>query len=1155
MKKIIIPIGLLLITHSAYAQLTQEENYIQSKTYLDYNGTTPTKISETVQYFDGLGRPKQIVGVKASPLGRDVVNHIEYDGFGRQTKDFLPIPQSSTQNGAIFPTPLGNAPAIYGGEKIYAEKVLENSPLDRIQQQIQVGTAWANKPVTFQYDTNAQYEVYKFTTNTSWVNNATSSALVLEYFPPNQLYKNTVTDEDGNITIEFKNGQGQAVMVRKFDGTYYTDTYYVYNEYDQLAFVIPPKALQGPITDTVLNDLCYQYRYDGRGRLVEKKLPGKGWEYMLYDKQDRLVATQDTILKEKGQWLYTKYDQFGRVAITGIGTGYQRSVEQSEIDALGSNNVIRVATAFNRQGMDVYYGNQDVTYPNSTKWVKILTLNYYDTYPPYSFNPSFPSTIQDEPVLTDTPADGRSTKGLPVMSLVKNIEDDNWTKNYTYYDTKGRSIGTHSINHLGGYTKTESKLDFSGVPQIAVTRHKRLATDNERVITENFTYDHQNRLLTHTHQIGSNPVEYLAQNKYNELSQLESKKVGGIAIASPLQTIDYKYNIRGWMTQINDPVNLNGKLFGYELRYHNPVNTTFAMAKYNGNIAEVDWKTSNDGVLKKYSYNYDKLNRLKFGHYSEPNSTVPLEDHFGESIEYDLNGNITRLYRNAKNTTNGMAMQIDNLTYNYAGNRLLNVTDASQNYSGYVGGGNTIGYDLNGNMTNHVDKEITNIQYNFLNLPSILTKNNNTSPFGGIISHLYGADGRKLKKVYSYYKKDWQGNTNLALTTTDYLDSFQYVLEGIGFGCIDCPPPTPDLQFVPTSEGYFDFVKNKYIYNYTDHLGNVRLSYFNNGSNTAVLEENNYYPFGLKHEGYNALTGNPAYKYQYNGKELQQETGMYDYGARMYMPDLGRWGVVDPLAEVNRAWSPYRYAYNNPIRFIDPDGRLEGDFISEDGTYLGNDGIDDKKVYVVKTTKSSFDSGAPSAGISNKDRKATEKFITENSGNTSAFQSNSLAYDNSVEITGSPDTRQGMVDIVNQDNGKGGTSDANNREYGGRIKKDGTVVESPMGPVRDPATDPNASISITSYGNQSIFHSHPSGSKTESSGSNNIMGSSSATIGGTTTTSSWGNAPSNQGGDIQNSGTAINYVFSRSNGTVYIYNNTGVKATIPQKYFVTPKTK
>ncbi len=94
-----------------------------------------------------------------------------------------------------------------------------------------------------------------------------------------------------------------------------------------------------------------------------------------------------------------------------------------------------------------------------------------------------------------------------------------------------------------------------------------------------------------------------------------------------------------------------------------------------------------------------------------------------------------------------------------------------------------------------------------------------------------------------------------------------------------------------------------------------------NGAGVQVIEENNYYPFGLKHEGYNGLTGNPSYQYKYNGKELQTETGMYDYGARFYMPDIGRWGVVDPLAEKYRRFSPYAYAVDNPILFTDPDGR------------------------------------------------------------------------------------------------------------------------------------------------------------------------------------------------------------------------------------------
>ncbi|MET3539290.1 DUF6443 domain-containing protein, partial [Chryseobacterium limigenitum] len=718
MKKILIPIGALLITSLAHAQLSPTENYVYSKTYLSDPTLPNPKTSETVQYFDGLGRPKQVVNVKASPTGKDVVTHIEYDGFGRQAKDFLPIPQSQTLNGAIVPNPLGNSSAIYGGEKIYAEKILENSPLDRIQQQIQVGTDWSTKPVKFDYEANIDGEVKKYVATFNY-SSFTSSITLSGNYGGGQLYKNTVTDEDGNKTIEFKNGQGQVLLVRKVNGTENVDTYYVYNDYNQLAYVIPPLAsVSGATDEATLNNLCYQYKYDGRNRLVEKKLPGKGWEYMVYDKADRLILTQDSVMRLGNNWLLTKYDNFGRVIFTAIIKGLSRT----EWDNILKYMVIaesRSSTGYAKNGMDIYYTNNYFA-PDVQS---VLTVNYYDSYPAYSFNPSFPSSIINQPTLTDNPtATGKSTKGLPVMSLVKNIEDDNWTKNYSYYDQKGRVVGTYSINHLGGYTKTESELDFAGVPQKVYTYHARKSDETGITVKERFVYDGQNRLLQHYHQVDSKPEELLTENTYNELSQLKNKKVG-----NNLQSIDYAYNIRGWMTDINKDQmslpDLGGKLFSYKIKYNQKEGITIpnpmfagkeVKAKYNGNIAEVDWRSvENIGnnpstTPKRYGYVYDNLNRLTAGYYQNPNNPYSSEN--TESLAYDLNGNLAGIYRSSvlQAGTNTVDV-IDRLRYTFNGNQLTKIDDDSQNPTGYEGGGGTIEYDLNGNMTTMPDKGISSI--------------------------------------------------------------------------------------------------------------------------------------------------------------------------------------------------------------------------------------------------------------------------------------------------------------------------------------------------------------------------------------------------------------------------------------------------------------
>ncbi|KAA0126033.1 hypothetical protein FY557_19480 [Chryseobacterium sp. SN22] len=317
------------------------------------------------------------------------------------------------------------------------------------------------------------------------------------------------------------------------------------------------------------------------------------------------------------------------------------------------------------------------------------------------------------------------------------------------------------------------------------------------MITETFEYDHQNRLLIHTHKVDNNFVETLAYNTYNDLSQLSNKKVGGYPSLNGggfLQSIDYLYNIRGWMTKINDPVNLNGKLFGYKIKYNSaegeqtpdPFDPVLkVLPRYNGNISEVDWKTSTstNDYLRRYGYVYDKLNRLSAGFYQREDN--PSAREYFEKITYDLNGNIMSLKRTASLDGNNTAGLIDNLSYEYSNsgqsNRLNKIIDEQQNSSGYpyAVAPELIVHDNNGNMTINVDKGLLSIGYNYLNLPDALLFRNGLSTRTGIIhentSYLYSADGSKLRKTYNFAPFNPLGTiTQLSSKVTDYLDGFQY---------------------------------------------------------------------------------------------------------------------------------------------------------------------------------------------------------------------------------------------------------------------------------------------------------------------------------------------------------------------------------------------
>jgi RHS repeat-associated protein len=358
------------------------------------------------------------------------------------------------------------------------------------------------------------------------------------------------------------------------------------------------------------------------------------------------------------------------------------------------------------------------------------------------------------------------------------------------------------------------------------------------------------------------------------------------------------------LQQGTDPADL----FGFKMNYNTvDGNTAVANKLYNGNIAETFWSTATDGgFVRNYGYKYDNLNRLKDATYQKSNLVTRMYD---ENLTYDKNGNIMTLKRNGDNDAQVGALAIDNLAYTYKtnSNGLLNVADGTNSTSGF-NDFNKVGddyvYDANGNLITDKNKKITAVTYNHLNLPTKIV-------FGttGSISYVYSGSGQKVEKMVT------QGTT---ITTTNYLNGYLY--------------KNALLQYFPTAEGYVEPNGSsfKYVFQYKDHLGNVRLSYTKNSTTNAldVIEENNYYPFGLRHAGYNTtIVGGvtEAQKVKFGSKEFQNELNLnvYDFGARVYNPEGGpAFWQIDPISHFSQ--SPYSAFNGNPIYWADPSG-MEGE--------------------------------------------------------------------------------------------------------------------------------------------------------------------------------------------------------------------------------------
>src|SRR5690554_1554918 len=961
MKKI-VNIILLFVVLGTQAQ-TATKNYVKetirrtaSVGTVPMIGGTNAHIVTTTDY-DGFGRPVQIVDQNSSPDdNKNIVTHIEYEKNIGQTKEYLPFLSTgytTTSSGGSFPIVtttynsdfVDNAQAqtlsFYNTSKYqntvnpYLENRKEASPRQRVLETGFPGADWDinhnsgatpegnRNTIRSTYHLNAANEVKRYSVTTSFSDGIYKNSIAANgNYPANTLTKTVVKDENWktgdnkNHTIEeFKDPRGNVVLKRAYNNGTAHDTYYVYNHKDLLAFVVPPMA-NGSVAAADLDKWCYRYNYDMRQRLAEKKLPQKDWEYIIYDKADRVVMTgpvHNPFGDSTKGWLMTKYDNFGRVAYTGY---YAASTFTSATrHTLSQNNfavVTKTASNTTIDGIAVRYTNTG--FPTS---FKLLTVNYYDNY-------SYPGAPTVFPAIEGL-LPNMAVKGQPTGTWTRVLTTASSTAgnlSYNLYDDKYRVIRSYSQNHLGGYTQTDSKLTFTGMPTKTVTAQKQNSNAAVLTITDNYTYDRRERLTQHTQQTGSATVETIASNVYDELGVLTNKKVGNTS-AAPLQNVNYKYNIRGWLTSVNkleSTIWETSQLFNYVINYNGTFPGDTSKPLYNGNISSIAWRTQTDNLIRGYGYDYDHLNRLNYAsHLKAAHSgffmSYNRDGQYAEDVTYDKNGNITTLKRYGQEEL-GQPIEIDDLTYTYNANQLQSVTDATNNGEGFKDGnktGNDYVYDSFGNITQDKNKKITNVKYNHLNLPTEVVFNT------GKINYTYDAAGTRLSK-----KTQPTGGT---LVTTDYLNGFQYV-DNV-------------LKFFPHPEGYVEFKNNQYLYTYQykDHLGNIRLTYRDGYRNhptleyakdgviqvTEIIEENNYYPFGLKHKGYNELADYSVtnkYKYAYSGMEWQPELGLdlYDFGARNYDPSIGRWLNVDPLAENSRRWTPYNYAYNNPIYFIDPDG-------------------------------------------------------------------------------------------------------------------------------------------------------------------------------------------------------------------------------------------
>lgn len=874
---------------------TISQNYKMTETMLNSSGNNSTK---SVQYYDGLGRPTLLAAGGLNSQGQYVYTLKQYDMCGRDSISWLPVAGGYSPVFLTAENIRSLQQSYYHDSHTYSMTAYD--ALDRPVFTTTPGDQWetADKKKTVAYRFNTDDDRVKLYTSNSMASGTTPA--YVGYYSAGTLRIETSADEDGKSISIYKDMQDRVILERRDNSN---DTYYVYYG-NLLRFVLPPMY-----QETSNGDIVYRYNYDSRGRCVEKKLPGCSPIYYWYDIADRLAFMQDGRMRTNGKYRFYLYDPLSRLAVQGICNSVPENI-----------NILPANVDYEMGSSYVGHTGYKVKTGYNPSEAQIEIVNYYDNYN-FLNNSSITSNYIGTADLSNS---GHANATSFLTGQILSTTNGEYLCSALYYDEKGNVTEKKETLLDGGFMQTTSSYTFTNKPSL-ITTNLYCGGNLFHTVVESIEYDSSTDMLKKEYlTIDDIPQTCIADNRYDNLGRLSTCYMGGSDIYTT-----YAYDLHGWLrnTATYDQQIYYAPMFLEHLYYADG----FSNQYYNGNISSVVSRTStrNDGIYTGYNFTYDGLDRLVAAEHHNGATLSELPSvNYSEYVSYNANSSIMSLQRYGQSMNRPLV--IDNLTYEYSGNKLMRVRDtdfpmSDSNVFGFKDDNNIdrveFTYDNCGSLTSDTNKGIMKIDYDFIGNPKrIKFKNGNESEY------IYAADGTKLKTIHRTAVDGLVCSPPHVLTDSETLsvDSTTYVA-GFEINNID----HTNYYF---ATGYIDLDSHgHYIYHYfgKDHLGNNRVVI---DANHYVSQTNNYYPFGATWNESSSSTNNQTHKY--NGKELDRMHGLdfYDYGARNYDAALGMFTSMDPLCEKYYHISPYAYCGGNPVNRVDLDGKEWNYIINDDGT-------------------------------------------------------------------------------------------------------------------------------------------------------------------------------------------------------------------------------